>query len=87
MGMPCEINTILKLTPAQGYPADLAVGQSFVVSKSDYRLFALDVPIQLVDEQWQAQADVIIREMTWRARQTHLRAEIVRRYEQPFSMK
>lgn len=87
MGMPCEINTILKLKPAQGYPAELSVGQSFAVTKPDYRIFALDVPIQLVNEQWQAQADVIIRELTWRDRKTHLRVEVARLYDQPFAVK
>jgi hypothetical protein len=85
--MPCEINTILKLTSAQGYPAQSAVGQSFTCMKSGYRLFAVDVPVQLVDEQWQAQADVIIRELTWRGGQTHLRAEVARLYDRPFAVK
>ena len=87
MGMPCEINTILKLKPAQGYPTELSVGLSFAVTKSEYRIFALDVPVQLVDEQWQAQADVIIRELTWRNGKTYLQAEVTRLYDQPFSVK
>ena len=87
MGMPCEINTILKLKANQGYPTKLVVGQTFAATKLDYRIFAIDVPIQLVDEQWQAQADVVIRELIWRAGKTHLRAEIVRCYERPFAVK
>ena len=87
MGMPCEINTILKLTTAQGYPAELSVGQSLSVTKADYRIFVLDVPVQLVNEQWQAQADVVIRELIWRDGQTHLRAEVTRLYDQPFAVK
>jgi len=87
MGMPCEINTILKLTPAQGYPAELRLGQKFEAKKSDYRIFAVDVPLQLVDEQWQAQADVVIRELVWRDGQTRLQAEVTRLYEQPFAVK
>ncbi len=87
MGMPCEINTILKLTPDQGYPAQLSVGQTLAVTKTEYRIFALDVPVQLVDQQWQAQADVIIRELTWRDGHTHLQAEVSRLYDQPFAVK
>lgn len=87
MGMPCEINTILKLTPAQGYPAQLSLGQTFAVTKSDYRIFALDVPVQLVNQQWQAEADITIRELTWRSGQTHLQVEVTRLYDQPFSVK
>lgn len=87
MGMSCEINTVLKLKTAQGYPAELAVGRSFAATKSDYRIFALDVPLQLVDEQWQAHADVIIRELTWRDGNTYLRAEVARLYDQPFAVK
>lgn len=87
MGMPCEINALLKLTTAQGYPGDLSAGQTFTATKSGYRIFVLDVPIQLVDEQWQAQADVIIRELTWRDGNTYLQGEVARLYDQPFSVK
>lgn len=87
MGMSCEINTILKLKADQGYPPELSLGQTFAVTKTEYRIFALDVPIQLVDEQWQAHADIIIRELIWRDGNTHLRAEVARLYDQPFAVK
>lgn len=87
MGMPCELNSVLKLSVEQGYPSSLKPGDRFGATKSGYRLFAMDLPLQLVDGQWQAQADVIVRELTWRAGQTHLQLEVSRCYERPFSLR
>lgn len=86
MGMPCELNSVLKLSQEQGYPSRLKQGDRFQATKSGYRLFAMDVPLQLVDAQWQAQADVTIHELIWRAGQTHLQVEVARLYERPFSL-
>ncbi len=41
MGMPCEINSVLKLTSVQVYPASLEVGTSHRVQKTGYRIFPL----------------------------------------------
>ncbi|NJN29280.1 MAG: DUF2584 family protein [Synechococcales cyanobacterium RM1_1_8] len=87
MGMPCEFNAILKLTAAQGYPGQLSLGQSFQARKSGYRLFVMDVPLQLVDSHWQAWADVTIRELRWCGGETLVRAEVVRLYDRPFCVK
>ena len=29
MGMPCQVNSILKLSPAQGYPDQLEKGKTY----------------------------------------------------------
>jgi hypothetical protein len=59
MEMPCEVNSILKLSPSQGYPEKLTLGVQYQAFKEDYRIFLVDVPILLVDEHWTAYADVI----------------------------
>ncbi len=87
MGMPCEINSILKLKRSQGYPNELVVGTTHQVMKQGYRLFPLDVPISLVDEAWIAHADVVIESLTWQQQSTALSFKIHRIYNTAFSVK
>ncbi len=86
MGMPCEINSILKLPPSQ-YPQQLIKGAKYQALKQDYRLIPIDVPIPLVDENWLAHADIKINKLTWENGQTHISFEIARLYPTPFSTK
>ena len=81
MGMPLELNTILKLSPNQGYPSSLIVGNAFVAIKQDYRLFPLDISVPLVNKEWRAYADVIIFRLTWEKQRTILVFEVVKTYE------
>lgn len=86
MGMPCQVNSILKLKPDQGYPPLLAVGQRHTVEKAGYRIFPLDVPLCLVDEHWLAHADIVIQQLRWVDQITHLTFTITRLYDQPFAV-
>jgi Protein of unknown function (DUF2584) len=86
MGMPCEINSIVKLNAA-AFPPMLALGAIHTVSKAGYRIFPIDAPLQLVDEQWQAQADVLIQQLTWENQMTTIVFRIQRVYPQAFSVK
>jgi hypothetical protein len=85
MGMPCEVNSILKLTSSQGYPETLAVGVRLQVEKSGYRILPIDVPILLVDADWLAWADVVIDTLTWSGGVTRLEGTIARVYDAPVS--
>lgn len=87
MGMPCEINSILKLSPSQGYPAQLEINTVYEVSKEGYRILPIDVPISLVDSDWIAYADVEIVRLTWQAKQTTISFRIARIYSSPIVMK
>ncbi|MGF1458891.1 MAG: DUF2584 family protein [Leptolyngbyaceae cyanobacterium] len=86
MGMPCEVNSVLKLKPKQGYPRVLQLGDRHQVQKESYRIFPLDVPICLVDENWQAHADIAIEKLTWEEQITRLQFRIERVYERPFAV-
>ena len=86
MGMPCEINSILKLPPSQ-YPQQLVNGAKHQAQKQGYRLIPMDVPIPLVDETWLAHADIKINKLTWENGQTHISFEIDRLYSTPFATK
>lgn len=87
MGMPCLVNSILKLKPSQGYPAQLEKGKIYRAQKENYRIFPIDVPIALVDEAWVAYADIIITKLTWEQKATSLEFKVNRIYPTPFPVK
>ena len=87
MGMPCEVNSVLKLAPSQGYPDRLAVGSKFGAEKAGYRILPIDVPIALVGEDWMVRADVTIESLTWSGGVTRLECAVSRLYDTPFSAK
>lgn len=86
MGMPCQINSILKLKPVH-YPDPLEVDARHRVHKDGYRIFPLDVPLCLVDEGWLAHADIVIEKLTWEHQTTHLEFRVARLYDAPFTVK
>ncbi|MGJ3245694.1 MAG: DUF2584 family protein [Elainellaceae cyanobacterium] len=86
MGMPCEINSILKLKPSC-YPDPLAPNMRHQAQKDGYRIFPIDVPIMLVDDNWIAHADVVIETLTWHRGMTHLEFRLARLYSSPFQVK
>jgi len=86
MGMPCQVNSILKLKRSRDYP-ELVVGTRHHAQKDGYRIFPIDVPLCLVDEQWVAHADIVIDRLTWHNQTTVLEYRIVRIYAAPFSVK
>ena len=87
MGMPCEVNSVLKLSSSQGYPAQLLVGTQHQVSKNGHRIIPIDVPIPLVDANWTAYTDVVIHRLIWEGGMTTVLFQINRIYEVPFLMK
>ena len=87
MGMPCQVNSILKLSSAQGYPDKLEKGKTYQAQKGSYRIFPIDVPIPLVNDEWIAYADAIITKLTWQQGITHLEFKIDRIYHAPFPVK
>lgn len=87
MGMPCQVNSILRLKRSQGYPDPLTLHDRYQISKSGYRIFPIDVPIQLVDQDWVAHADVVIQRLTWEQQTTQIDFTVVRIYESPFPLK
>jgi Protein of unknown function (DUF2584) len=86
MGMPCEVNSLVKLKSGE-FPQELTIGATHRSTKSGYRIFPIDVPLQLVDEQWLAQADVVIQQLIWENQMTTIVFRIQRVYPQAFSVK
>jgi len=86
MGMPCQVNSIVKLNGTE-FPSLLEIDAVHKVMKSGYRIFPIDVPLQLVSDAWCAHADVVITQLIWKNQQTVLEFRIHRIYEQPFGLK
>jgi hypothetical protein len=86
MGMPCQVNSIVKLQKAE-FPTPMEINVVHQVIKSGYRIYPIDVPLQLVDEDWCAQGDVVITQLTWTNQQTILELRLHRIYDQLFSLK
>lgn len=87
MGMPCTVNSILKLSPEQGYPDTLNLHVMKHAYKSGYRIIPIDVPVPLVDDQWLAHADVVIHKLTWENQRTSITFEVTRIYDLPLKLK
>ena len=87
MGMPCEVNSILKLRSSQGYPQSLKKGEKHKAHKNGYRIIPVDIPILLVDDAWLAHADIRIFKLTWENGKTAIEFEVVRVYHSPFLAK
>lgn len=87
MGMPCEVNSILKLRPDQGFPETLKTGETHKGTKEGYRILLIDVPIMLVGEDWKGVADVIINKITWENDTTTVVFKIDRIYKESFTAK
>ncbi len=86
MGMPCQVNSVVKLDRSQ-YPSTFTINASHHAIKSGYRIFPIDVPLQLVDSDWMARADVVITRLSWERQQTEIEFRIDRIYDQPISVK
>ncbi|MEB3295825.1 MAG: DUF2584 family protein [Synechococcales bacterium] len=86
MGMPCQVNSIVKLT-VSAFPESLVLGNIYTTQKTGYRIYPIDVPLQLVDDLWQAQGEVVIETLTWENQTTTIVYRIHRKYEVPFCVK
>ncbi len=63
MGFKTEFNWILKLKPEQCLDENnINVGEKYDFIKEDYRVYPIDMPIDLVNKDWEAIAKVIVTE-------------------------
>ncbi len=65
MGYKTKFNWLLKLKPEQGLnEGDISVGKEYKFTKDNYRTFPVDIPIYLVNKDWQAIGMATIKEYT-----------------------
>jgi hypothetical protein len=64
MGHKIEFNWALKLEPTQGLDEkNLKVGEIYEFIKEGYRVYPLDLPLDLLNQKWEAVAKIIIVEI------------------------
>ena len=80
MGMTCEINNVLKLSVEQGFPKTLVIDKRYKGTKKGYRLYPIDVPIDLVDDNWICKCQVIIKRVVLEDNMTQLEFTVYRFY-------
>lgn len=63
MGFKTEFNWALKLKPEQGLNEEsLEIGKIYDFSKREYRTYPIDMPIDLINQNWEVVAKVIVVE-------------------------
>jgi hypothetical protein len=80
MGMPCEVNSVLKLSTEQGYPDKLSLLRTYKGIKQGYRILPVDVPIDLVDSNWISRCQVIVEKLVWTKSTTEVHFKVYRFY-------
>jgi hypothetical protein len=82
VGFKCEINYILRLRPEQGLDeSKLAAGTIVDFKKSEHRIYPVDAPIDLANENWELIARVAVRSFTVGGGSTSGRAEVLLVYD------
>jgi hypothetical protein len=80
MGVPVEMNTVLKLTPEQGLPAPPEEGRAYTFRKEGPRFYPLGVPVELIGADWKTVGKAVIDEFTVSLEETRGRFRVVRRF-------
>jgi len=82
MGHVVEFNWALKLKPAQGLDEDkLEVGMIYNFCKEGNRVYPLDIPIDLINENWEAVAKIIIIDLENKKGKTTGKFKVLRIYK------
>jgi hypothetical protein len=82
MGYITEFNWALKLKPEQGlHENSLEVGMIYDFSKEENRIYPLDIPIDLINENWEAVAKVVITQLENKKGKTSGKFKVLRIYK------
>ena len=82
MGHIVEFNWALKLKPEQGLDEDkLKVGMICNFFKEGNRMYPLDIPIDLINENWEAVAKVVITQLENKKGKTTGKFKVLKIYE------
>lgn len=77
MGVPVEMNTVLKLSPEQGLPEDPVAGEAYAFRKSGPRIYPLGVPVELIGPDWKTRGKAVIDAFTVSLEETRGRFRVV----------
>ena len=80
MGVPVEMNTVLKLSGEQGLPAEIREGEPYAFRKAGPRFYPLGVPVELIGPDWKTLGKAVIDEFTVSLEETRGRFRVVKRF-------
>ncbi|MBU0758722.1 MAG: DUF2584 family protein [Nanoarchaeota archaeon] len=81
MGQMIEFNWLLKLKPEQGLDEkNLEPGREYKFLKKEERLYPIEIPIDLVNLEWEIVANVVVKEYTVRKDETKGKYMVLRVY-------
>ena len=82
MGFKTEFNWVLKLKPEQGLrEQELETSKEYRFLKQEHRIYPIEIPIDLVNEDWEAIARVIITEVNNFEGKTSGKYKVIKIYE------
>ena len=82
MGFKVEFNWALKLKPENGLKEDeLEVGKTYEFWKSGNRIYPLNIPIDLINQNWEAVAKIIVVEFKNLENRCLGKYKVIRLYE------
>jgi len=82
MGFKIELNWALKLKPENGLDENnLEVGEIYEFSKEEHRVYPVNIPIDLINNNWEAVAKIIIIEVKNAGGKTSGRYKVLKIYK------
>ncbi|MCD6478902.1 MAG: DUF2584 family protein, partial [Candidatus Diapherotrites archaeon] len=82
MGFKTEFNWALKLKPENGLNEKvLKVGEIYEFSKEEYRVYPVNIPIDLINQNWEPVAKIIIVEFKNSGGRTSGKYKVLKIYE------
>ena len=82
MGFQVEFNWALKLKPENGLDeSSLEIGNIYDFSKNEYRIYPVNIPIDLINKNWEFVAKVIVIEFKNSEGKTSGKYKVLKIYE------
>ncbi len=78
MGYLLEINSLLRIPPNSINLSKIKVGDKFTIEKDGERLFPLNIPIEICDENYTYYGKVVIKKLTLENQKTILEIEVIK---------
>ena len=78
MGVPVEMNTVLKISMEQGLPREPETDKVYEFFKDGTRFYPIGVPVELIGPDWKTLGKAVIEEFTVSTNDTRGRFRIVK---------
>lgn len=83
MGLKVELNSMLRLTASDKLPDRLKIGQAYTIKRENIRLYLLDIPILLLQEDWTVQGYCKVTETVTNSQEMRITFELLSEFAGP----